>query len=180
MRPISHFFVVLASFLLVFSLFASPSVLLQTLSASYSSALTSPAAAADATGSGMTLDVCPSNYGGFDADAPRLTCGCAPEALKGGYVLGANPYYYQSSICRAALHAGVIGAQGGEVVVTPEKATVFPAVTRHGVASTSWGAGFGFRVAAAGGHGATPHASGVPKGPGGSDTASEEIGRAHV
>lgn len=64
-------------------------------------------------------------------------------------------------------------------MVTPEKATVFPAVTRHGVASGSWGAAFGFRVAAAGGHGAATQASGAPKGPGGSDTASEDsTGRA--
>jgi outer membrane protein OmpA-like peptidoglycan-associated protein len=97
----------------------------------------------------MTLDVCPSSYSGFKADSPKLTCGCAPDALKKGSLWGANPYHYDSSICRAAVHAGTISAQtGGQIVVTPEQATVFPAVARHGVESSAWGEGFGFRVAA--------------------------------
>ena len=59
---------------------------------------------------GMTLDICPTNYGSFPEDAPPLTCGCDAESVKKGKVCGANPYYYQSSLCRAALHAGAIGA----------------------------------------------------------------------
>ena len=92
---------------------------------------------------GMTLDVCPTNYGSFPEDAPPLTCGCDAAAAKQGNVRGANPYYYQSSVCRAALHAGAIGAGGGKIVVKPEKAAVFPAVTRNGVKADSWGAGHG-------------------------------------
>ena len=42
---------------------------------------------------------------------------------------GANPYHYQSSLCRAAVHAGAVGAEGGQIVVNPEKAPFFPAVT---------------------------------------------------
>ena len=92
---------------------------------------------------GMTLDVCPTNYGSFPEDAPPLTCGCDAEAAKQGNVRGANPYYYQSSVCRAALHAGAIGADGGKIVVKPEKAAVFPAVTRNGVKANSGGRAWG-------------------------------------
>jgi len=115
---------------------------------------TSPAAAgaagagAPAQTVGMTLDICPSDYGSFPEDAPPLTCGCPAAAVKAGNVRGANPYYYQSSVCRAALHAGAIGAEGGKIVVKPEKAAFFPAVARNGVAADSWGEGMGFRVAA--------------------------------
>jgi outer membrane protein OmpA-like peptidoglycan-associated protein len=95
----------------------------------------------------MTLDVCPNSYEGFHEDAPPLRCGCQAEAVKIGPIYGANPYYWQSAICRAALQAGVIGPTGGQVLVTPEKAPVFPGITRHGVSSRPWGADFGFRVA---------------------------------
>ena len=99
---------------------------------------------------GMTLDICPIDYGSFPENAPQLTCGCDAESVKKGNVRGANPYYYQSSLCRAALHAGAIGAQGGQIVVKPEKATIFPAVPRNGVTADSWGEGMGFRVMVAG------------------------------
>ena len=99
---------------------------------------------------GMTLDICPSNYGSFPENAPALTCGCSAEAVKTGNVRGANPYYYQSSLCRAALHAGAIGPEGGQIVVQPAKSPFFPAVPRNGVPSDSWGEGMGFRIAVAG------------------------------
>jgi outer membrane protein OmpA-like peptidoglycan-associated protein len=101
--------------------------------------------------SAMTLDVCPSNYGSFPEDAPALTCGCSADAVKEGNVRGANPYYYQSALCRAALHAGAIGEGGGQITVEPEKSTFFPAVTKNGVEADSWGEGMGFRVDVAGG-----------------------------
>ena len=110
-----------------------------------------------ADAAGATLDICPTGYGSFPEDAPALTCGCPAAAVKAGNVRGANPYYYQSSVCRAALHAGVTGPEGGKIVVKPEKASFFPAVTRNGVQADSWGQGMGFRVEAA--PGATPVAA---------------------
>ena len=101
--------------------------------------------------SGMTLDICPSNYSSFPEDAPTLTCGCSAEAVKDGDVYGANPYSWSSSLCRAALHAGAIGAQGGQIKVTPQRSSFFPAVTRNGVRAGSRGEGMGFRVELAGG-----------------------------
>ncbi|MBV8188969.1 MAG: OmpA family protein [Alphaproteobacteria bacterium] len=108
----------------------------------------STAAAGDK--SGMTLDVCPSNYGSFPEDAPALTCGCTSAAIKSGSVYGANPYYWQSSVCRAAYHAGAIGAEGGQIVIRPKNAPFFPAVPRNGIAADSYMAGRGFQVVVAG------------------------------
>src|SRR5919108_420805 len=104
--------------------------------------------ASEAGAQGMTLDICPSDYGGFPEDAPALTCGCSTEAVKQGSVYGANPYYWQSAPCRAALHAGAIGTQGGQVVIEPSRQSFFPAVARNGVKARSYGDGMGFRVAA--------------------------------
>ena len=101
---------------------------------------------ADVWAQGMTLDICPTDYGSFPENAPALTCGCSAAAAKTGTVWGTNPYYYQSGLCRAALHAGAIGADGGQVVVQPEKSTIFPAVLRNGVETRSTGPGMGFRV----------------------------------
>jgi outer membrane protein OmpA-like peptidoglycan-associated protein len=95
----------------------------------------------------VTLDVCPDSFSNFPADGPPLTCGCTAEAVKRGSVYGANPYMYQSNICRAAVHAGAIGPQGGQVVATPAKAPMFPAVTRNGVSSGSDSGGAGFQIA---------------------------------
>ena len=97
---------------------------------------------------GRTLDICPTNYGSFPEDAPPLTCGCDAASVKRGNVYGANPYRYSSSLCRAALHAGAIGAEGGQIVVQPRKASFFPAVLRNGVEAGSYGGGMGFSVSA--------------------------------
>src|SRR6202023_588390 len=85
----------------------------------------------ESTVKSTTLDICPNWYGEFGEDSPPLTCGCTAAAAKQGGVIGANPYYWQSGICPAALHAGVIGADGGQVIVTPDKAPVFPGITRN-------------------------------------------------
>ena len=97
---------------------------------------------------GRTLDVCPADYGSFPEDAPPLTCGCDAASVKRGNVNGANPYRYGSSLCRAALHAGAIGTEGGKILVKPKKAAFFPAVLRNGVEAGSYGGGMGFSVSA--------------------------------
>jgi outer membrane protein OmpA-like peptidoglycan-associated protein len=101
-----------------------------------------------ASSAGLTLDICPIDYGSFPEDAPPLTCGCSAATVKTGTVWGANPYYYQSGLCRAALHAGVISAEGGKIEVKPEKAAFYPAVSRNGVETRSSSEGTGFRVTA--------------------------------
>ncbi len=47
------------------------------------------------------------------------TCDCRPEAMKAGAVWGTDLYTDDSSVCRAAVHAGVITASGGKVTVYP-------------------------------------------------------------
>src|SRR5260370_731281 len=98
------------------------------------------------TAEAMKLDVCPDSYADFPEGGPSLTCGCSAEAVKGGSVYGANPYMWQSNVCRAALHAGALGPNGGQVSVTFAKAPLFPAVTRNGVSSGSYRADKGFLV----------------------------------
>jgi outer membrane protein OmpA-like peptidoglycan-associated protein len=70
--------------------------------------------------------------------------------MKMGSVYGTNPYMWQSALCVAALHAGAIGAQGGKITVKPEKAQFYPAVSRNGTTSGSFGEARGFRVVVAG------------------------------
>ena len=56
----------------------------------------------------------------FPGDAEEYTCTCGPGPYpdaEGPFndVWGSAPYTSDSDICRAALHAGVIGFEGGEV-----------------------------------------------------------------
>ena len=111
------------------------------------------------TPAAMTLDVCPDSFSGFPPNAPGLSCGCTAEAVKRGFVYGANPYMYQSNVCRSAVHAGAIGSQGGQVVATPAKALMFPAVTRNGVSSSSSSGDAGFHIVIAGAPAAAPAAT---------------------
>lgn len=43
---------------------------------------------------------------------------CPGDCEQEGKIVGASIYAPYSSVCRAALHAGVIGSQGGHVMVT--------------------------------------------------------------
>ena len=118
---------------------------------SASGAASTPAAALPAAA--QTMDICPNSFSSIPMDTPPITCGCSAEAAKkNDTVWGGNPYYYGSSICRAAVHAGAIGAQGGQVTITPApKIPFFPSVTRNGVESSPSNADNGFRVVVAGG-----------------------------
>jgi outer membrane protein OmpA-like peptidoglycan-associated protein len=60
-------------------------------------------------------------------------------------------YSGDSAVCRAALHAGVVGPNGGSVTVIPELGrNAYPGVTRNGVRSSNYGAHpSSFRFAAA-------------------------------
>jgi branched-subunit amino acid aminotransferase/4-amino-4-deoxychorismate lyase len=110
-------------------------------------------ASAQRSDAGTTMDVCPNDYLAFAEDSAPLTCGCSVDAVKNGSLYGPNPYAAISAICRAALHAGAVGAKGGQVVITPApKTPMFPGVTRNGISSHDDSrAGLGFRIAAAGG-----------------------------
>lgn len=105
--------------------------------------------------SGETLaagQVCPDNFAAFDETREPVACVCRPEAMQGGAVWGSDVYTGDSAVCRAALHAGVVGPQGGDVTVLPEPGRqLYPGVTRNGVTSSNFGpyrASFRFRAPA--------------------------------
>ena len=96
----------------------------------------------------MILDVCPNNFINFPMDIPGLRCTCSAEQAKADATIwGTNPYESTSDICRAAVHAGAISSNGGEVRITPAvKVPVFPSVTRNDVRSASASGGDGYKV----------------------------------
>jgi outer membrane protein OmpA-like peptidoglycan-associated protein len=99
-------------------------------------------------------------------------------------IYGANPYAQPSSYCLAALHAGVLNKQGGQVMVTQVEKSIYPGVTRNGVQSGNWEPGRGFHVDAAPGSAppsppqqqafATPPAA-LPQPPPGVDSSGRPI-----
>jgi len=74
------------------------------------------------------------------ADVDILTCACAPGAGATASVWGAGPYTADSNLCGAAIHAGVIGADGG--IITVLRAPGLPSYSaseRNGIAARAWG-----------------------------------------
>lgn len=83
--------------------------------------------------------LCPSDASGYRGRSVRITCQCAPTALRGA-VWGSGYYTDDSSVCRAALHAGVIGAAGGEVtLVTSPGRAAYQGSSQNDVATQSYG-----------------------------------------
>lgn len=73
----------------------------------------------DAEGPGPAL-ACPADLigpGSGDAPATEITCHCNVWTMDMGPVWGSGPYTADSSVCRAALHAGLIAETGGSVTV---------------------------------------------------------------
>ena len=67
----------------------------------------------------------------------------SPDALKNGSLIGTNVYRWDSAICVAAVHAGVITlGTGGTVTVTLQpKQEVLEPSERNGVSSDRWSSG---------------------------------------
>jgi hypothetical protein len=79
---------------------------------------------------------CPNDFRAFVGGTERLACTCSAEATQRGLVYGMDAYAPLSSICQAAVHAGVIGKTGGPVTVIPEAGRkTYAGVTRHGITS---------------------------------------------
>lgn len=97
------------------------------------------------------VPLCPGAY--HDAGKGwSSTCRCADGSGNGGSVWGSGPYTTDSNLCRAARHAGVIGAGGGLVRVTsaPGQAS-YTGSRRNGVETLNWGSyEASFRVSAPG------------------------------
>lgn len=89
------------------------------------------------------LDSCPANAMGMSV-GESLTCSCEPGSTETGYVWGSGPYTSDSGVCRAAVHAGVIDADGGTLRLRalPGR-SAYAASRRNGVATNGWGANGG-------------------------------------
>jgi hypothetical protein len=101
--------------------------------------------------SGPAVSDCPDNFKAFVGVVDQLACTCSAEATRRGTVYGMDVYTADSSLCRAALHAGVISKTGGAVTVLPEAGRAgYAGVTRRGVTSHNYGADEGsFRFSGA-------------------------------
>lgn len=81
----------------------------------------------------------------------RYTCHCTASATGSGSLWGTDVYTDDSSLCRAALHAGAVSSSGGLIVATiaPGQAS-YASSTRNGVTSSAYGNWYGsFSVAGA-------------------------------
>lgn len=97
-----------------------------------------PASEATAVTAETAIAACPPSASGLALGA-TLTCSCTIEAMASGSVWGDGPYTGDSGICRSALHAGAVGAYGGNVRlrIAAGRAS-YPAATRNGVEGAAW------------------------------------------
>ncbi|MEC9396503.1 MAG: LCCL domain-containing protein, partial [Myxococcota bacterium] len=74
-------------------------------------------------------------------EAIEVTCKCTKEAAESGPLWGTGTYTTDSSICKAAVHAGVIKAEeGGEVTVKGmEGCETYTGTEANGLTSSNWG-----------------------------------------
>ena len=82
---------------------------------------------------------CPANMTAHRNASASLSCRCSAKATASGPVYGSDIYTDDSSVCRAALHAGVISPAGGAVTVMPAPGrAIYDGVARNGVTSGRW------------------------------------------
>nr|WP_277613652.1 LCCL domain-containing protein [Neoroseomonas marina] len=107
----------------------------------------SPAVAQDGP-----LPNCPDDFTGR-RPGETFTCACRAGSMADGPVWGTDTYTADSRICAAARHAGLLGANGGEIVVTAARgAASYRGSTRNGVRTEDYEAydsSFTLRPAAA-------------------------------
>ncbi len=85
----------------------------------------------------LAQPACPAD---FQNQSAPITCSCAPEAALSGAVWGSRTYTTDSRVCRAAVHAGVIPAAGGVVVVTPAAGLqAYAGSAANGVTTSNYG-----------------------------------------
>lgn len=88
----------------------------------------------------VSLSACPSTATGM-AVGSYLNCSCSATAASSGNVWGIDNYTSNSSICRAAVHAGKITTSGGAVTVYRTEGLIsYDGNTRNGVRSYFYGA----------------------------------------
>lgn len=84
------------------------------------------------------LSLCPGDMRGTRAP---IKCHCPASALTGGTVWGTDIYTEDSAMCRAALHAGVISPEGGNITAVPIAGQQqYLGSQKNGVTSQDYGA----------------------------------------
>ncbi len=88
------------------------------------------------------VDTCPTTGADLRGTTETLHCKCDEFKVGTGVVFGSGPYLDDSSICRAAAHAGIVDAKGeGAVVsVTPMSADgmEFTESEAHGIGASPY------------------------------------------
>lgn len=116
---------------------------------------------------------CPEKLVGQDS----LICACSAEATASGSVWGSDLYTDDSNICRAARHAGLIGADGGTIWVFERPGLdSYQAAERNGISSSRWATwrrSIAFRPASEAPADSAPRAAACP-----SNATTLEIGTA--
>ena len=83
-------------------------------------------------------EACPSSLGALDVGG-TLTCRCTADQIAGGGVYGSARYSSDSSLCKAARHAGAIPDGGGVVTVhAAEGCPKSVGSTANGITTSSW------------------------------------------
>lgn len=82
------------------------------------------------------VPLCPARYNA----SPGFLGNCFCDAGSGGPVWGTNPYTDDSAVCKAAIHAGVIGVGGGVVHLSPAPGqSRYAGSTRNGFTTSDYG-----------------------------------------
>ncbi len=85
---------------------------------------------------GVKAAACPYNAKQIKAS---LVCSCAKSKTARGSIWGSGPYTADSSVCRAAVHAGVIRKSGGTVRITKFAGqNSYRGSSANGVVTSSW------------------------------------------
>ncbi len=83
---------------------------------------------------------CPGNATGLRGGRDAYSCYCLAANTRTGNVWGTMVYTDDSRICRAALHAGVIGPDGGTVTIRPSAGRrSYDGSRRNGVTTSDYG-----------------------------------------
>ncbi|MGL4287850.1 MAG: LCCL domain-containing protein, partial [Phreatobacter sp.] len=100
-----------------------------------------PAAAPTGQTTQILVSECPNDFSALADTSDPLICTCSAQAADRGSVWGMDVYTSDSSVCKAAVHAGAISRRGGQVTVTPEAGqATYAGVTRNGISSSNYGA----------------------------------------
>ena len=94
----------------------------------------------DAATTGLAAtDPCPRSLA-VNRELPTpFSCRCSAQATAEGSVWGSDLYTDDSSLCRAALHAGAVSAQGGPIsVVRSSGGALYVGTTRAGLKTRRW------------------------------------------